>query len=305
MRAIFVFLFIGLTLSAFAQPPADFDGLWILQQPALRAPLALARSLEFHARRSVSRSSVPIVVDATCAQTIFEDDFLAAIAPADFIFIGERHDDHRHHEIQAELLKKLVSSNPNLVLGLEMVDITHQETLDRFSAGAMSEEEFARFWKNVWGFDYDLYRPIFEVVRRHRMMMRGLNAPIAIARKVAKSGLSSLTPNERGLLPSQINPIENASYLAYLKKAIAEHWPGPVDPAKEALLIEAQMVWNETMAETLVGIRVQGRQALVIAGMGHMFYKAGILESVEKRVRFSQRYIQPYPLDSEDVRSPD
>lgn len=59
------------------------------------------------------------------------------------------------------------------------------------------------------------------------------------------------------------------------------------------------------MAETLVGIRAEGRQALVIAGMGHLIYKAGILESVEKRGRFNQRYIQPYPLDPEDARSPE
>ena len=122
-------------------------------------------------------------------------------------------------------------------------------------------------------------------------------------RKVTKGGLASLTPEERSLLPAQINPIENASYLAYLKKAIADHWPGPVDPVREARYIEAQTVWNETMAETLVNIRAQGQQVFVIAGMGHMFYKAGILESVEKRGCFGQSYVQPYPLDPEDSRT--
>lgn len=287
-----------LTLAALIPAGAravDFDGArparpgadWIRVLRGGPAPRPAARRLSSVAEAWVFSSGGELLPPA---------ELWPRLAAARVVYAGERHDMESHHQVQLAGLKALHAAKPDLQVGLEMVDITQQGTLDDYLSGKIGDEEFKRFWQKAWGYPYELYRPILEHARARRIPVRGLNAPISIVRQVARGGLASLEPEQRRLLPAEIHPIRDPRYLEYVKRSLSEH--GPLDPVRLGRMIEAMTVWNETMGQSVVDASARG-PVLVIAGHGHMLYGAGIAESARSRADLAQAVLLPYPLDGE------
>jgi uncharacterized iron-regulated protein len=182
-----------------------------------------------------------------------------------------------------------------------MVSQDQQAALDDFRSGKMSEAEFSSWWKKAWGFDYAIYKPIFDAARAKNLRIVGLNAPIKLVKAVAKKGLSGLTPEERAALPSSIQESSDARYQAFVKDSLSGHG---LPPEAIARMIEAQAVWNETMGEKAAELAKTSR-VLVIAGQGHMLWRAGIPESAARRGAGPAAVVLPYPLDGEVLPIPD
>lgn len=246
--------------------------------------------------RPAAPSREAVVVASKGAAVVGWEDFASEISRSAVIYAGEQHDQSLHHAVQLEVLKEIHRRAGRVTMGLEMVDITQQHTLDDYLAGRMSESEFAVFWKKAWGFAWELYRPLFLYAKENHIPVRGLNAPSSIIRSIAKLGLAGLSPAERAVLPARVDPIRDARYLAYVKEMINGH--GQLDPAREARMLEAMAAWNETMGQSVVeSLARDGNPVVVIAGMGHMLYRAGIGESVARRAPVKQSFVLPYPLD--------
>ncbi|MDD5304726.1 MAG: ChaN family lipoprotein [Elusimicrobia bacterium] len=224
--------------------------------------------------------SAPAVFDAAGAPRTW-DEALADLATARVVAVGESHDDAAHHQIQAEVLAALAARAPRLAVAFEMVGCEDQGTLDAFMSGALPEADFAVWWKKNWGYDFALYKPIFDAAKAANIPAYGLNAPIALVRAVSKGGLSSLTPADRARLPVSIRESDDLRYRAYVNEAVSGH--GPLTPDQLKNRLEAMAVWNETMGEKAALLAAGGRTVLVIAGEGHVLYKAGILESAARR----------------------
>jgi uncharacterized iron-regulated protein len=191
--------------------------------------------------------------------------------------------------------------DPGVVVGLEMVSQDLQPALDDFMSGKTGEADFAAFWKKNWGFDYAIYKPIFDAARARRLRVVGLNAPIGVVIAVAKKGLAGLTPAERAQLPASVQESADARYRAFVKDSLAGH---KLPPEAEARMTEAQAVWNETMGAKAAELARTSR-VIVIAGQGHMFWRAGVPESALRRGAASVAVVLPYPLDGERLPLPD
>lgn len=209
------------------------------------------------------------------------DEALADLAQGRVVAVGESHDSAADHKIQAEVLAALAVRNPKIAVAFEMVGFEDQAVLDGFMSGATPEKDFAIWWKTNWGYDFSLYKPIFDAAKAAGVPAYGLNAPIALVRAVSKGGLSSLTPADRARLPFQIRESDDLRYRDYVMEAVSGH--GPLTPAQLKNRLEAMAVWNETMGEKAASIAAAGRTVLVIAGEGHVLFKAGILESATRR----------------------
>lgn len=239
-----------------------------------------------------------IVVAREGASLLEWEELETRLSQASVVLAGEKHDEAGHHAMQFDLLKSLHERRGRVTVGLEMLGRGHQPTLDAFMSGALPEAEFRKFWAKEWGYDFDLYRPILDYARRSGLKVKALNAPRDLIRLIARGGLASLTPEQRALLPERIDPISEPRYLAYVKRSLSEH--GPLDPVREARMLEAMAVWNETMADTISSELKTGEvPVLVVAGMGHMLYGAGIGESLSRRGDPPRAVVLPYPLDGE------
>ncbi len=248
--------------------------------------LALAFGVAWSPVAVPAPKAVP-VLPAAVAGTVYDttgavrtwNDALSMMASARVVAVGESHDDASHHALQAEVLTALAARVP-LAVGLEMVASEDQAVLDLFMNGSTLEKDFAVWWKTNWGFDYALYKPVFDAAKAAGVPVRGLNAPRDVIKAVGKKGLAGLSPTERSRLPAIVVESVDPRYRKYVLDAMSGHG---APPSAIPRMIEAMAAWNETMGENVAKIAAEGRVVLVIAGQGHLYYKAGILESAAKR----------------------
>ena len=220
------------------------------------------------------------------------DEALADLAQAQVVAVGESHDSAADHQIQAEVLTALAARTPRLAVAFEMVGYEDQAVLDNFMSGAMPENDFSVWWKTNWGYDFSLYKPIFDAAKAAGVPAYGLNAPRDVVKSVGKKGLAGLTPAERARIPATIAESSDARYRKYVLESVSGHGAPPTAVSR---MIEAMAVWNETMGEKAANIAAEGRTVLVVAGAGHVLYKAGILESAARRGAGSPKVLLPLP----------
>jgi uncharacterized iron-regulated protein len=74
------------------------------------------------------------------------------------IFVGEKHDQIEHHQIEVKMVQALGAKGREIVIGMEMFERSRQPVLDRWSQGLLTEEEFLTEvqWEMIWGMGYGL-----------------------------------------------------------------------------------------------------------------------------------------------------
>ena len=215
-----------------------------------------------------------------------------AIAGKKIIYIGEAHDRFSHHLVQLEVIKQLHQKGHNVAIGMEMFQKAFQPALDEYIAGTIDERQFlkqSQYFKR-WGYDYHLYRPILDFARTEKIPVVALNLEEEIVSKVARSGLESLSPEERKKIPAQMD-FSDATYKERLKKVFDEHERSKEKPF--AFFYEAQLAWDETMAASVDDFsrKHADYQMVVLAGSGHLAYGSGIPKRVARRNGFDYAII--------------
>lgn len=194
-----------------------------------------------------------------------------------FVLAGESHDNPHHHEQQAAIVQALVDDGREVVVGFEMFTRDNQASLNPWTLGWWTEEEFiaGSNWQKQWGFPYAIYRPIFEVVRKNRLPMAALNLPRDWVRRIGREGPGALTPEERKWAPSidTNTPLHRKVFEAL----IGGH---PLQGQRGENMYAAQVSWDEGMAQSAVEF-MDGRASrravmVIICGSGHSMYGQGI-----------------------------
>jgi uncharacterized iron-regulated protein len=225
------------------------------------------------------------VVDARGRQRDIES-VVVNISSASAVFIGENHDRYDQHLSELEIIRRLYERDPNRwAIGVEFIQRPFQKVLDAYIAGEISEREFLRNseYFDRWGFDFRLYRPIFRFAREHAIPMVALNADRELTEKVGKTGLEGLSRSERERLPAEIDKSDDP-YRKRLEKIFKQH--GQVRTGNFEHFLEAQLVWDETMAESVAGYLSSHPQKsmIVLAGSGHIEFGSGIPNRVRRRL---------------------
>ena len=192
------------------------------------------------------------------------------------VFVGERHDAVEHHKLQLEALKGLAARGKSLTIGMEMFTVSSQDALDAWSAGNVSAYAFIKLYESNWkNVPYRLYEDIFAYARDNHIPVVALNAPQEIVKKVSKRGLSSLTNDDRRLLPPGADAKVSDAYLDFIRSSYAVHGRGG-DQFRN--ICEAQMLRNRVMASRIRDYHQlhSEKVMVVIAGGAHARGKGGI-----------------------------
>ena len=212
------------------------------------------------------------------------DLLVAQLATKRVVFVGEIHDRYDHHLNQLEIIKRLHELDPKLAIGVEYFQQPFQKQVDDYIEGRTPESEFLRAteYYQRWGYDYRLYAPIFRYARDQRIPVRALNVPTALTSAVAKVGIAGLSEQQRAYLPRQIEPADE-EYKNRLRDAFEGH-PG-LKPDAFNHFVEAQLVWDEGMAESAAAYLEAntGRRMVILAGAGHVEYGSGIPKRLKRR----------------------
>jgi len=220
------------------------------------------------------------------------------LAGADVVLVGERHDDHAQHWVQNQVLTGLRGRGP-VAVGMEAFPSGRDRALDDWRRGRIPS--WPRFlvstdWFGFWGIAPDLYRPILETVRRHRLPLAGLNVPRAWIRRIAGKGLDGLEPAQRERIGPVAEPAE--AYRKSLRQSLAEH----AGERSAAHFIAAQTAWDAAMAGALLDLRAAHPQAVAVglAGSGHIRGGYGIPHQLASRSPDLEiRTVLPYDPDED------
>jgi len=223
------------------------------------------------------------------------DGLISALLRARVIYVGETHTAKEDHAVQLAIIKALYEYNPDIVVGMEMFDMTYQPVLTRWSAGELDEQEFVEktHWYANWRYDYALYRDILAFVREKGLRLVGLNLPFHIPAKIRVGGIANLRPGERRYLPDDMD-LTNEAHREYVKSIFEGH---PFRRKENFdYFYEAQAAWEETMAES-VAENLGEQTMVVLAGNGHIIHKFGIPERVYRRNRLPFKTVYPVAVD--------
>ena len=180
----------------------------------------VAASAERGMRKSLQED--PPAVDLSTLKTLAA--VVEKLAQKKIVYVGEEHDKFSHHQVQLEVLRGLYQQTPKLAVGMEMFQRPFQKALDDYIAGAIDERTFLRrseYFKR-WNIDYNLYQPILNFAKEHRLPVIALNAQSEIVDKVAKGGLDSLSKEEKQEIPQELD-FSDQEYRARLKEVFAAH----------------------------------------------------------------------------------
>ncbi len=211
------------------------------------------------------------------------------------VYLGETHDSAADHQLQLEILQELYKRRPNLSIALEQFQRPYQRVLDDYQQGKITEAQLVinSEYETRWGFPWSLYEPLLQFAKTNNLPLIALNTPTEITRKVSRQGLESLTVADRRFIPIistlQVGP---ESYRDRLQTIYTEMHAGIVTRQTNknqgfTRFFEAQVLWDETMADRIAQAVHQNpdRLILVLVGQGHLFYHDGIPNRVARRLK--------------------
>jgi uncharacterized iron-regulated protein len=240
------------------------------------------------------------IVHSQTGKRVSFEELMTDLREQRIVYVGETHVSQADHDIQKQVLEALYAGNKDLTLAMEMFPRRYQEVLDRWSAGFMGEAQFieAADWRAIWGYPFPLYRGLLTFARDMHMEILAINAPPEVVRKISRNGMASLDPGERAQIAGDFD-FTNSEHRDMIKNEYDQH---AQDHFKDfESFYEAQLAWEETMAETLaqyLAVRPAGAQLLVIIGNGHIGYRSGVPLRTYRRLPVSYRTVMTLPVDS-------
>jgi uncharacterized iron-regulated protein len=199
------------------------------------------------------------------------------------VHVGETHDAMAMHEIQFQIVRALYAKDRHLAIAMEMVPVTLQETLNKWTAGILTKEEFLREirWYVTWNFNFGYYEKVFDFAREHRLPVYALNAPREVISKIRMRGWDALTDEEKAFFPAQPD-VSHQDHRTLIRTVfesadIPEAMKGPgLDKMFEGLY-RSQSAWDEVMGWNAVkAAQAEGRRVVVLAGSGHLLFNLGL-----------------------------
>jgi uncharacterized iron-regulated protein len=235
-------------------------------------------------------------------------DAIATLAKHSVVLLGETHTEPDHHRWQVRTIEALFGLRPEMVLGFEMFPRRVQPVLDRWSRGELNETAFLGEvdWPQIWGFDSQLYMPLFELARKHRLPMVALNVDRATVRRVGMQGVASTPQVDRENVgdPAPASPRYRECLFGWFKNHPAGREGAAENSAMFEGFVRAQSFWDRAMAEAIAGACRDrpGALAVGIMGRGHIEYGDGVQRQLAAVGIDNVATALPWPVGTECPR---
>lgn len=209
-------------------------------------------------------------------------DIAGKLSEKQVVYIGEQHTSVSDHLLQLRLIEALYQRHNNLAIAMEMFPGTAQPVLDLYTL-AESDIDERRFLKesryyDVWRYDFRLFRDIFNFARKHKLPVLGINLDKDIVSSVYRNGTTDeLTEAQRQELASDRNLVL-PGYAERLSRMHTVHQQGGHGNGLQSGFVQAQAIWDETMAASLATYLESHPETLIVvlAGQQHTRNDSGI-----------------------------
>jgi len=214
--------------------------------------------------------------DPRAAAFVDESALEALLAGADFVLLGETHDNADHHVLQARLVRAVIASGRRPALAFEMLATDQQGAVDSALSRPRPDPDAlatAVAWKKSRWPDFALYRPIFAAGLEAGLPVVAANLPRSVVRAAVSKGAGALDEPLRARL-SRDEPLP-ALLVEEMRREMRESHCDELPEAMLDPLVLAQRARDARMAERLLATG-EARGAILVAGNGHVRTDRGV-----------------------------
>jgi len=232
---------------------------------------------------------------AASKQQIEVEDLYRPMEKSQVIYLGETHDNPRHHELQLNILNTLIKKGHRPALGFEFFSVEQTAYLLNYTqskpgktgrpstANALARLRRQLGWGSrdeAWGF----YSPLLKLAKKYQLHVFGTDLAAGLSLRLSRVGLSGLSSLERRLLfPSGF---VNADYRQLMYKSFTAAHCGWSQPQLLQRLYETWVARNDAMAMSISNVLNEhsGEPVVMILGSGHVANNMAVYERVSKLV---------------------
>ena len=215
-------------------------------------------------------------------------DIVKAIEKTDVVFLGEQHDDAAAHALQMLIFKAVVekySKDRKLALSLEMFERDVQTVVNEYLKNLISESHFLSS-SRPWGNYKTDYRPLVELAKEKNLPVIAANAPrryVNMVSRLGRDSLNSLSKDaKKWLAPLPFG--ESSETYANKFDALMGQTSDSMTPIKHSPILNAQTLWDATMAFSIAEFLKKNKKSLVVHlnGSFHTESRLGTAEQLLK-----------------------
>lgn len=235
------------------------------------------------------------VIDVKTGRSIDLPSFLVTLMHADIVYLGEEHYNQHHIDAALTVLQTALANGRRPMLTMEMFGWDGQPALDEYlTTPGQDRQTFLDHsrWTQNWGGAFENYEPLVNFSREHRIMLRAMNPPKPLIRRVVKVGLDEARTGqdwvEWGMDREDI--VDDQAYRARILDQLKRCHGGGSDE-DYVRMYEASMVRDEGMAKTVTAALLTARQRpqdhtfiLSYTGGGHIQFNLPIPKRVARRM---------------------
>ncbi|MDH3196042.1 MAG: ChaN family lipoprotein [Hyphomicrobiales bacterium] len=193
-----------------------------------------------------------------------------AVLAADYVLLGEVHNNRDHHFIQAMLIGALAAAGRRPAIVFEMIPASRQKSLDDHLAAKRHDAAglgAAVGWEKSGWPDWSIYRPIAEAALAAGLKLKAGGLDDGVVQQIGKSGAAALGPAlaERFALNRPLGPALEAGLMEVLKQSHCNLLP----EAALAPMLIVQRARDGALAGAMLDAG-ENDGAVLIAGSGHI-----------------------------------
>jgi uncharacterized iron-regulated protein len=208
------------------------------------------------------------------AAMVDERTLFAGLARADFVLLGEQHDNPDHHRMQAKAIRALVTAGRKPSVLLEMLEPDDDALVERYRADPRATAgglgPVLAWEKRGWP-AWSEYVPVVEVAFDAGLPTLSANLPRSVVHGIAHEGIAALPTGEviRLGLETPLPPALEAS----LEEELRSSHCGQLQESMVGPMALAQRARDGQMALRMLA---SGAPVVLIAGAGHVRVDRGV-----------------------------
>lgn len=206
---------------------------------------------------------------AASAGVISREQLEQAITNADYLVIGEIHDNPEHHQVQARLLAHFADSHDGAVsVGFEQLTVDQQSLLDAFYQKADADPGTlgdALEWSQSGWPDYAIYEPLFAATLSRGLPIVPLMFTGAATRDIFSGGIEAALAKD-ALLRLRPDTLLSDGERKAVETEMQDAHCGKLPESMLPAMVNVQIARDAFMAYRIVQA---AQRAVIITGNGH------------------------------------
>jgi uncharacterized iron-regulated protein len=224
---------------------------------------------------------------------IKQQELIEQMLAADVIYLGEKHDNTRQHEIQVQILEDLVRKGKRPSIGFEFFALGQTSILMNYTQPSapmmgmkskdINPEAILRQslgWDHRPDVEWNFYFNLIEVARKNQLSAFATDIPWELSARITRIGIENLQPTELSLLVD--TGLNNSDYEEIMLEEFTNVHCGYRNEEMFRRMYQAWIARNDAMAQAIVDtIEANPENPVVmIVGFGHLRHGMGIPERV-------------------------